>query len=136
MKGFNASYEILDVKKSDEVTVSIIDQGSVVQSGTQEININDIISQDADCDVDEVYYVKLKCSWEYNGLKYGNDPKWWDSIRFEDYTSLPEAKSYESYTKYMEDKEYNAFVYKSGDNWYFYRPEFMNASGNYTIESK
>lgn len=126
---FNCSYELEDVKKAEDC-----DSIGYFKNGITFVEIDDaeeFIEDYLDIEVDDVYAVKLKIYWEYNGLPYGNDEKMYE-IADDNGVFVPWV--YDDVIDEMEDKDYYMLIYKSGDKWYMYNNSILKWSYSWRIE--
>ena len=134
---FKAEYELVKMKKADEVEVSLANYGSVGWlAGEQsvEADIKEDIEHATGEDVDEVYAAQIKIKWSCGDMEYGNDKSWWDDKDFieKQESGFISDRSYKETIKEYEDRKYDVFVYKCKDEWYVFPINLIRNS--YVVE--
>ena len=136
---FEASYEIDKIDNATNLVIYDVEQGAGggwtrEEPELEQIDLAEYISEKLDINVDEVYVVQIKYSWQCGDMLYGNDPDWWNNAAFlnwinEDLGSVEKERyqTYDSVIKMYENKSHSdTVIYKCNGEWYVFRNHYYN----------
>lgn len=142
---FSCDYELIKMKNADDVTVSMVNMGSINrvlgEDNATEIDIKEEIENAVGEDVGDVYVAQIKMKWACGDMEYGNDESWWKdkafkkmiTDNFRDYDDFSYS-TYEKVVKSYEKEKYTVFIYECDGEWYVYPYNFASLRNTYKID--
>ena len=135
MGDFNVSYEIIDIKPLEKYAISKQPKAPLDET-IEPVDIKEMIEKLTGVYPEEVNVIKSKIYWEYDGFKYGNDPKWWKNEYF--CKKIPDVwDTYDKTIEYYDNMEYYIIVYEySGKQYVYEKAMSTNTFHNFNIIEK